>query len=57
MDKTKPITIKIVKPESKDINIGTCRSYDEQIPIPSFIRQLSVTVNETPRKKNATKMN
>jgi hypothetical protein len=39
MDKSKPITIKIVKPESTDINIGTCRSYDEQRPIPSFIRQ------------------
>lgn len=57
MDKSKPITIKTVEPESTDINICTCRSYDEKKPIPSFFRQLGVTVNDTQEKKPHRNLN
>ena len=51
--KSKPICIQTKKFEDNtDIHIGTCRSYDEKKPIPSFIRQLGVTVNKTPCQKN-----
>ena len=55
MDTTtsKPVTIKktVTTSEiSSDIQIGTCRSYDEKRHIPSFIRQLGGTVKS--RKKN-----
>jgi hypothetical protein len=53
--KSKPIGIKTTKPATElteDIHIGTCRSYDEKRPIPSFIRQLGTTTNELPMKNN-----
>ena len=49
--KSNPISIKTKKPMAEDIYIGTCRSYDEKRPVPSFIRQLGTTTNETPNKK------
>ena len=54
--KSKTITIKTVKTASTSVHIGTCRSYDEKRPIPSFIRQLGVTTNEVPTTKNTTKV-
>lgn len=55
--KSKPVSIKTSKPLAEaitNVHIGTCRSYDEKRPIPSFIRQLGVTANELPGKKNTT---
>ena len=37
--KSMPKNIPIVRKKS-DTTIGTCRSYDEDIPVPSFIRSL-----------------
>lgn len=55
--KSKPVSIKTKKPtveNTEDIYIGTCRSYDEKRPIPSFIRQLGGHDNENHRKKITT---
>tara|TARA_B110000008_G_C16618899_1_gene423665 strand:+ start:365 stop:559 length:195 start_codon:yes stop_codon:yes gene_type:complete len=35
--KSKPLSI---KKENTVVTVGTCRSYDEKRPIPSFIREL-----------------
>ena len=39
--KTKPVAIKRLALKKTDQYIGTCRSYDEQQPIPSFVRSLT----------------
>lgn len=39
--KTKPVAIKRPALKKTDQYIGTCRSYDEQQPIPSFVRSLT----------------
>ena len=40
-NKTKPVAIKRLALKKTDQYIGTCRSYDEQQPIPSFVRSLT----------------
>ena len=40
-NKTKPVAIKRPALKKTDQYIGTCRSYDEQQPIPSFVRSLT----------------
>ena len=53
--KSKPVSIKTTKPEVQtdtDIQIGTCRSYDEKRPIPSFIRQLGVNTRQSEMDTN-----
>jgi hypothetical protein len=54
--KTKPVAIKRPALKKTDQYIGTCRSYDEQQPIPSFVRRLtpknsSAVVNTTDDKQ------
>ena len=54
--KSKPVSIKTTKTGAElpeDIHIGTCRSYDEKRPVPSFIRQLGTITGETQSKKVA----
>jgi len=51
--KSKPICIQTKKFEDNtDIQIGTCRSYDEKRPIPSFIRQLCVNTRQSEMDTN-----
>ena len=37
---TKSMSIPVAKPNVVSNTVGTCRSYDEKQPIPSFIRSL-----------------
>ena len=46
-NKTKPVAIKRPALKKTDQYIGTCRSYDEQQPIPSFVRSLTPKNNST----------
>lgn len=40
MKSTKTIPIPVAKSHGGSTSVGTCRSYDEKQPIPSFIRSL-----------------
>ena len=48
---TVPIAIKVKKAKDDANYIGTCRSYDEKQPVPSFVRSLTP---DSEKKKSST---
>lgn len=46
---TKPIAIRVKKTQSRT-KVGTCRSYDEAQPVPSFVRSLTPELDKTQTK-------
>jgi len=53
---TVPIVIKVKKAKDDTKYIGTCRSYDEKQPVPSFVRSLTPDSEKKKRSTGRTRL-